>query len=206
MTKTLDILIVSIVSRAATFGHQLQRLEKQIARWNGRVGVLYKIDNGESTIAAKRNALVKESDARYVVFVDDDDFLADDYVESIMSEILGSPDCVCIGMKVLMANGVWQTNDFSIRHKKKHHEGPLDDDSARLYCCPPGHMCAIKREIMLQFPFDETMIRGEDTEQALDMARAGALKTERKVDHPIYFYTPSWLQQWFGVPAMSRPR
>ena len=58
------------------------------------VEVLGLLDNRMRSIGLKRDALLRVSRGDYVAFVDDDDRVADDYVDQILPCLAGKPDAV----------------------------------------------------------------------------------------------------------------
>lgn len=202
MRRILDILIGTMYSRSALYQAQFQALEDQIYRagLQGQVTILMELDDGEMSIGEKRNRLMRRAGAEFVMYVDDDDVVSDTLVVDVVEAIGdGDVDCISVLHRVRLANGVWQTEEFSCRHKVKHHEGPLDDDAKRTYCIPTSHFCPIRREIALRFPFKD-LRSGEDVDQAYRMAQAGVLKRERAVPRPIYWYVPAKQRKRLGLP------
>ena len=57
--------------------------------------VLESSDNGDMLLGDKRNLLLDQATGDYVAFVDDDDMVADTYIEDILTAIDEQrPDCV----------------------------------------------------------------------------------------------------------------
>src|SRR5215467_9960671 len=97
----LSILIPTLESRRASFLRLYQRLDRQIVHNNLRsvVEILVFEDGGQHSIGKKRNALLQRAAGRFVVFVDDDDDVSDDYVRLIAGALSKRPDVDCIGIK-----------------------------------------------------------------------------------------------------------
>lgn len=206
MRRILDILIATMYSRKDLAEKQVGILHGQIASCGlvGQVSVITETDGGELSIGLKRNRLMTRAGAEFIVYVDDDDVVSDTFVRDIVDAIGdGDVDCISVLHRARLANGVWQTTEFSIRHKRKHHEGPAGDDARRVYCIPISHVCPVRREIALKFPFKD-MRGGEDTDQAYRIADAGVLKRERRVERPVYWYVPSRQRKRLGLPCGLR--
>ena len=94
----LSILIPTVPSRFAEYLPKiLNQISSQIAdtgRNDVELIVLY--DNKKRTIGAKRNELVRMAQGEYVVFIDDDDAVSDDYVALVLSVIDSHPEADCI--------------------------------------------------------------------------------------------------------------
>lgn len=82
-----SILIPTIPGREDKLARLLSSLEQQADR-AGDVEVLVLRDNRAMSIADKRNALVAIARGEYVSFVDDDDYVAPDYVASIREALV----------------------------------------------------------------------------------------------------------------------
>jgi hypothetical protein len=96
MTPTYDILICSIEHRADMLDALLAELERQLVPG---VGVRVFRDNLETVYGEKCQRLLDSSTADYVSFLDDDDWVAEDFISSIMAALKQEPDYV--GFKVL---------------------------------------------------------------------------------------------------------
>src|SRR3954464_12448191 len=93
---TWDILICSIEHRADMLDALLVELGLQLVPG---VGVRVFRDNLETVYGEKCQRLLDSSTADYVSFLDDDDWVAEDFVETIMEALYLEPDYV--GFKVL---------------------------------------------------------------------------------------------------------
>ena len=85
----LSILIPSINERAGMLAGLLRKLEEQInlCQAKDKVEIRVSIDNKEKSTGKKRNELLNEALGEWVVFADDDDELADCYVEEILKAL-----------------------------------------------------------------------------------------------------------------------
>lgn len=93
----LSILIPTVPSRIDNFFPAIiKHVNSQIDKLN-RVDIelIGLLDNKRRKVGEKRNNLLNLAKGQYVVFIDDDDRVSDDYVESIM-KVLDDGDCDCI--------------------------------------------------------------------------------------------------------------
>lgn len=183
----LSVLICSIRKRDVTLKRIVSKLLGQVtdASADSVIEVLVNQDDGELLIGTKRNMLVHQSRGEYICFVDDDDDVSDDYVKKILRAITTErPDCVGIEGRIQF-HGHWHTFYHSIRHKKYHRDRP-----AHKFFRPPNHLNPVRRDIAIRFPFT-AKDSGEDSDYAISMLRANALKTEVYVPGPIYIYVPA---------------
>lgn len=168
-------MICHLFSRAEQLSRLLAKLNSMAV--GKPVEVLYNGDNGELTVGKKRNALLAQASGRYVAFVDDDDDVSDDYVDSILAAVNEGPDCVGIDGMLCLKQG-----NIMFRHSIEY-QGWYNGVDA--FYRTPNHLNPVKREIALEVLFPE-ISNGEDRVYSDTLRRR--LKTEIYIDHPIYFY------------------
>lgn len=174
----LDILIPSLESREKSLNRLVNQITKQT---NGlAIDICYLIDNGEKSIGEKRNALLQQSIADYVCFIDDDDRISDNYIQHLMAGIDKGVDC-CSLQGLITVDG---NNPKRFQHSLRHSRYAEVDG---LYIRYPNHLNCIKADIAKRFVFQNSNF-GEDTEWATQIHKAGALKTEHWIDDVIYYY------------------
>jgi len=180
----LSVLIPTLENRRDKFHYISERLASQVRAESAEnmVEVLSERDNGEQSLGEKRNALIRRARGRFVVFVDDDDDVNDDYISKICEAIRRHKDIDCIGIKGIIT--------FRGRHPREffHSVNYQDYFSCRhSYFRPPNHLNPILRAIVLRFPF-RAVSYSEDVEWALRVQRTGVLRREEFIDTPLYFY------------------
>jgi hypothetical protein len=185
-TIKLSILIPTLSNRAAMLGHLLHKLEHQIGELghaNPEVEVLIFEDNKENPVGFKRNKLLSEAKGDFVVFVDDDDDLSDDYVFQFYTAILDHPKVDCFGMRgMITVNGQWPRQVvYSL-----HNRGLFESEGT--YYRPPCHLTPVRRTIAQKFRFPDSKNFGEDSEWAMAMVNSNAIKSEFFVDKVLYHY------------------
>ena len=95
----LSILIATIPQRFVMFEDLQFRLKWQInTKYNNQVEIINDCSMN-CTTGEKRNHLLELAKGKFIVFIDDDDEVSDDYVESIIEAIDSNPEIDCIGMK-----------------------------------------------------------------------------------------------------------
>lgn len=194
----LSILIPTLSSRAGMLGPLLQKLERQIKSLGPvpEVEVLIFEDNKEHSVGAKRNRLLGEAAGDFVVFVDDDDELSDDYVFQIYTAILDHPNIDCLGMRgIITSNGV---NPRQVVYSL-HNEGLYESEG--IYFRPPCHLTPIRRQIAQKYRYPDKNF-GEDSEWALAMLKDKALRSEFFIDKVLYHYR---YNQQTSETAQGRP-
>lgn len=178
----LSILIPTLTIRGPLLSELLEKLEKQIRVFgtDPRVEVLIAEDNGEESVGAKRNDLIKEAQGDFVVFVDDDDELSDDYVGQLRKAIVDHPDVDCIGLRAVMTTNGKNPRPvlYSLVNKKP-------SDTGTMFLRPPQHLTPIRREIAERHKFEDINF-GEDA--LWSKLIAPDLHEEHFVDKVLYHY------------------
>lgn len=174
--RTLSILICSIAERKAQLRnlHQLLKVQKVPG-----VQILTEIDNRKITIGEKRNRLLKQATNDYIVFVDDDDVVAPNYVSKILAAIQKSPDCCGIEGQIFFRQGnVKRTFLHSIQYSGWFQAG-------RIYYRCPNHLNPVRRDLALKVMFPD-ISKGEDKDYSLRLREH--LKSEIMIPGCIYYY------------------
>jgi hypothetical protein len=180
MEKLLDILICTLDSRTKQFDYISEKLANQITSLGVDVSIIFFKDNREHSIGHKRNVLLADSKAEYICFVDDDDDVSDSYLLNITKALGTSPDCASL-TGIITFNG---TAPKKFIHSIRYNSYFEKD---KVYFRPPNHLNAIRREIAAKFTFPEVNF-SEDTDWAMQIAKAGVLQTESWIEEPIYYY------------------
>ena len=184
-TIKLSILIPTLAARAAMLGELMQRLEYQIRQLGPvpEVEVVLFEDNKENPVGFKRNKLLQDAKGDFVVFVDDDDELSDDYIFQIYTAILDHPKVDAIGLRgIITVNG---GNPRQVIYSM-HNQGNYESDG--IYYRPPCHLTPIRRTIAQRFRFPDGKNFGEDTDYATEILNSKAVKSEFFIDKVLYHY------------------
>jgi len=181
----LTICIATLEKRKYTLLNLRNHLESQI-RQHGlqeQVEVIISTDRGELSTGTKRNLLYMQAQGLYVCSVDDDDWVPHYYVSEIIKAIETGPDAVSMNGNHTTNGGNLATWDISL-----HNAYVTGRKNGRThYFRFHNHLSPIKKEIVLQFPFPEIYF-GEDYAFAKAMHDAKAIKTEVKIELPMYEY------------------
>ncbi|MDC1499574.1 glycosyltransferase [Amylibacter sp.] len=139
----LSILIASLRSRKL----KLERLLTSLGT-HSSVEALVEVDDGELSIGLKRQTLLDRANGKYIVYLDDDDIVAENFVAKILENIKFNPDAI----------GYW------IEHHKDGHKQfikkmTLGLTSQVMYqgdlLSPLTHRSVVKREILNEFTFPD---------------------------------------------------
>lgn len=176
----LSILIPSLSTRRAYLNRLLNVLSPQITLG---VECLVAIDAGDKGRGPKRNDLMRQASGKYVVFVDDDDLVTDDYVQQLMCGIEKDVDVVSIRGKQFRDGILWR--EFMDRPDQRFNQVVVDGVLTLTYGVM--HLDAIKREIAIQFEFPDIKF-GEDRRWGTAIEQSELVKTWHQVSKPIYLY------------------
>jgi glycosyltransferase involved in cell wall biosynthesis len=176
----LSILIPTMPKRSGLLKRLLASLAPQ--RTN-EVEVLTYSDDGRITTGRKRNDLIKQAKGQYVVFVDDDDMVADTYIPDILNAAKSKPDCITF-RGWMETDG---TNRKEFRLSINYPYTAVWENGNEVYLRYPNHITPIKRSIALQVPFPNVTM-GEDYAWATELHKRKLLKTEVHIQKELYFY------------------
>jgi hypothetical protein len=173
---TWDILICSIEHRTDMLDELLAELQRQLVPG---VGVRVYRDNLEIVYGEKCQRLLDSSTADYVSFLDDDDWIADDFISTIMDALEQEPDYV--GFRVLYTkDGVPQIPVF---HTLKFN-GWFDSPDA-LYR-DIVHFNPIRRDLAIRGKWAGG--DGADRRWADQLREQGCVSNEVFIDREMHHY------------------
>ena len=179
----LTVLVPSVSTRRATFAPKIADMlfgqhEKLSAQDRARVEILIVTDAKGMLIGDKRNAMVRMARGEYVVFVDDDDRVADDYITTLLDATRSGADCITFDAAVSINGGMAKTCKYSLKYAADHNAA---DHYQRL----PNHITAVRRLLALACPFPSKQ-SGEDAEYAKRLKPS--LSTEHRIERVLYWY------------------
>lgn len=154
----LSILMCTIPDRESMFVRLFNEVQRQCAYMQtvhpslGRIEVLVdsspKFLEGGPSIGAKREALVKRAAGKYLCFLDDDEQIAPNYVETLVR--LCCKDCdVCTFKNMTKTDTYWTIIDMSLNYHVDDQANPNYTTRRR-----PWHVCPVKSVYakMVHFP------------------------------------------------------
>lgn len=162
----LSILIPSIPERIEKFTGLKREIMKQVNFINevhptlGSVELLYDVtktfSDGGPSIGRKRQGLIERASGKYLCFLDDDESVAPNYIETLLRLIYDDdPDVVCFRSIAKMDN-YWTIIDMSLRHKGNAQASPTNFVK-RL----PWHICPVRTAYAKKEIFNDSNY-GED--------------------------------------------
>lgn len=131
----------------------------------------------------KRNILLERAKGKYVVFVDDDDSVATNYVDLLLKAAESDADCFAI-------NGTMTTNGANLKRWYIAKDNPYKAEivnGEEVYLRYPNHITPIKRSIAIQVKFPH-VYRGEDYQWATELHLKKLIQSEFVIETPLYEY------------------
>jgi len=183
MQPLLTILIPTVVGREAEVDRLIGNIDLQcsILFVHNEVEVIQLKDNKEITIGEKRERLYKMANGLFSWQIDDDDAIAPDAIETILSVIIGNTHIPCITFREnCMMNGEYKSSNHSIKYDRW-----ADNFDGYDYTRCPFYKDVIRTDIAQSIPFE--YIRYNEDEK-FSMAIKPLLTDEAHIDKEIYFY------------------
>lgn len=185
----LSLLIPTTPDREPMFTPLYNEVIKQIAYMAtvhptlGRVEVLVddskRFLEGGLSIGKKREALVKRAEGKYLCFLDSDDWIAPNYVETLVRLAQGNCDVLSF-RNVSKMDNFWMIVDMSLRHMENMQASPY-----YIVYRKPFHICPVKSCFAKQHDFED--INNEEDWRWMEQVLEHCL-TEAKSDSIIHEY------------------
>lgn len=178
----LSILTPAIPSRMG----QAMILATEINRQIGVLAVEHLVltDNKRRTVGEKRDALLRASRGLYVAFVDDDDWIAPNYVAKICESITFNPDVITF-LQSATVNGDKGIVEFRLGNENEAFKPNSPGVTKR----NAWHICAWRRSLAIQSQFPASNY-GEDWAFAAPLCAIPNLR-EAHIDEVLHFYNHS---------------
>ena len=185
----ISILILSIPSRTESVTALMKKLEGQLGNRRS-VEILVLTDNKSQSISEKRNVLLQAARGQFVCFMDDDDGIANNYVDALLTAATENPTVHCISFDQFCSlDGEPMNVSFGIGNPHgqlwRNEEGQLGDIKR-----PPYHMCLWRREIAQSEEFRPMYgANGQSTEDIDWLMRLyPKVQTEYHIPEPMHMY------------------
>jgi hypothetical protein len=180
----LSILVPTVPSRIVYYYPKIMKQLIAQTKQRGDVEVIALFDNKMRTIGQKRQEMVDISQGEYIIFIDDDDRITDDFVEEIMNALYKHPECDCVVYHAMYsANG---QPAYICKFGIEYQNGIINKgEPNQSWAGKPTHTMVYKASIVKKHKFRHFNC-GEDgdwTKRAyLD------IKNQIKIDKVLYFY------------------
>lgn len=192
----LTVVVPSMASRWSSLGKVLPDLFKQA---EGKpVEVVCLLDNKKSNLSEKRNQAIKAAKGTFITFVDDDDEVESDYVDSLLKSIKENPsvDCVVFDVEVYGYTSSSKRCKYGIEYQHGEDE--------KAYYRKPNHVMAYRTQISRKhlYRLDLSAI-SEDTEWAERASKD--IRSQARIDKVLYHYFYNEKETTQLKPAKSAP-
>jgi len=181
----LSILIPTLPTRLVMFERLRSKLISQ-AKANNLQNDIEILSNADESISIgnKRNLLLQQSKGLYVCFIDDDDDVADYYIEELSKVVSSNKDCASLKGIITWDGERPEIFEHSIKYQS--YKDNLKNQEV-VYERYPNHLNCIKSSIAKQIAFTDKNF-SEDTDYANTLFASGLIKTEFTIDKILYYY------------------
>lgn len=160
MEIKLSILIcsVDIEERQIKLKKLISELNRQISKNYAEeiIEVIVDTDNMNKSVGQKRNDLIQKSQGEFICFIDDDDFISENYLSSILHHLNSGIDILLIGIEHIV-NGVNQTKIQPSLYIDNLNTGEAVLKTNHFHLCP--HKKSIAERVLFDcINFAEDMI------------------------------------------------
>lgn len=182
----LSIMIPATPDREKMLYGLLSCLHTQIevAGVEKEVEILVEMDNYEISVGAKRQKLLERTKGKYVVAIDSDDEVSENYISSIMEALKSNPDVIGFN-GFMLTNGVNREN-FKISKDLPYITVP-DAFGKNSYLRHSNHLSVVRRSIALKIGYKDLRF-AEDYDYSVRLKSSGLLKTEVVIEKDLYIY------------------
>jgi SAM-dependent methyltransferase len=158
----------------------MTNLLEQIKPYNN-IELIGLFDNKKRSIGLKRDEMLKLAQGEYLVFIDDDDRISEDYVKEIMNALYDNPNTDCVVFENLTRiNG---GDGILCKYGIEFEYGYIND--GKEWRGKPAHTMVYKSSIAKKHNFNDIQ-NGEDKDWVL---RAYLdIKHQTRINKTLYFY------------------
>lgn len=176
----LSILIATLPERSHQYMHMIDLLH---VGTRDDVEVICDGRGRHIPTGQKRNELIQQCSGTHFCFVDDDDWVSNDYIEELVKAMTFNPD-------VITFRGWMTTNggsrvDWIIRLGEKYEA--RQENGITKYYRFPNHLCVFKKQLVQYIKFPHIW-QGEDYQWAKEIKDRDLLKSEVHIDKELYHY------------------
>lgn len=181
--KLLSIHVPTIEGREEVFEKLKQKITNQI-QGRSDIELLVLKDNKEISIGKKRQKLIDMTTAKYIVQIDDDDDIADDYILTVLPYLTTNIDCIGY-LEHITPEG------SGGRHKTACHSNRFQDWATNKegfdFVRTPFFKDIIRTDIVRAIGVDDLRF-GEDYSFSKKLKNSKLITTEVFIEKYMYFY------------------
>lgn len=182
MEIALSILIcsVDVQERQDKLKKLIYELQRQISKNYAEeiIEIIVDADNMIKSVGQKRNDLIKKARGQFICFIDDDDFIAENYLGLILNKINSGIDIVLIAIQHI-ENGVKKTKIMPSLYMDNLITNEVIFKTNHFHLCP--HKKSIAEAVLFDnLNFAEDMIYSQKMVKYINNSQL--------IDEPIYIY------------------
>jgi glycosyltransferase involved in cell wall biosynthesis len=151
------------------------------------IEILSLFDNKKRNIGEKRQNMLDLAQGEYLVFIDDDDRLSDDYIDSIMKALNDNPNTDCVVFDCICC-----VNNSDVKKLCKYgieFEIAGDINNGTEWRGKPAHTMIYKSNIAKKHSYN-SLTYGEDVDW---VKRACVdIKEQTRIDKVLYYYDANY--------------
>lgn len=160
MEITLSILICSVDTeeRQAKLKKLISELNRQISKNFAEevIEIIIDTDNMDKSVGQKRNDLIEKAQGEFICFIDDDDFISENYLSTILYHLNPSIDILLIPIEHI-ENGVNKPKIIPSLYIDNLNTGEAVFKTNHFHLCP--HKKSIARNVLFEWVnFAEDML------------------------------------------------
>lgn len=186
MAIKLSILIMTVPSRLEYFYPRIMKQVLSQTEKYDNIEVLGFFDNKKRSVGTKRQDMLDLARGEYLVFIDDDDRITDDYVDSIIGVLKNNSKVDCI-----VFNSICCIENSSLKKLCKYGiEYSYGDINGGLeWRGLPAHTMVWKSEIAKKHRYSN-MERHEDVDWVKRAVKD--IKKQIRIDRVLYYYDANY--------------
>lgn len=186
MSIKLTILVPTVPNRLELFYIKIMKeLIRQTNKYND-IELISFFDNKKRSIGKKRQEMINLSQGEYIVFIDDDDRIDENYVDEIMIALYNNEntDCVVFDCICRINGGDSKLCKYGIEFEYG------DILEGKEWRGKPSHTMVYKSSIVKNHQYND-MINGEDIDWVI---RAYTdIKLQTRIDKILYYYDAEYM-------------
>jgi glycosyltransferase involved in cell wall biosynthesis len=175
-----SILVPTVPNRLYTFYPRLITSLQEQTKNRDDIEILGFYDNKKRSVGQKRNALLNLAQGEFLTFIDDDDRIAEDYIQSIMDTIYANPTADCIVFDCITTINVTEKTTYS-KYSKDFEYSEIGDQ----WRGKPAHTMVWKSSIAKKHMFPN-INNGEDVNWVVRACKE--IQNEVRIDKVLYYY------------------
>lgn len=175
----LSILVLTVPNRVdKSFIKLIKELQRQIGT-RQNIEILGLFDNKKRTLGEKRQSLIDIANGDYIVFIDDDDRIAQTYIDDIMDCLEKNPETDCVVFDCICN---YNKQNILCKYGIEYDYGKIRNG---MWYGKPAHTMVYKTTIAKKHRYTY-ISNGEDTDW---VKRANQdIKHQSRINKVLYYY------------------